>query len=149
MVEEKLIPMSIELRFNSTGVDWNQAALIFERALLGTRSPDAIRDAFGNSDLVCFAWDNETLVSMGRALSDGTFQSIIYDLCILPEYQEKHLGTRMMEAMLDRLDTPSCVLWSVPGKEGFYARFGFKPMLTAMARFKDPEASAAKGYLKL
>ncbi|WP_319583619.1 GNAT family N-acetyltransferase [uncultured Pseudodesulfovibrio sp.] len=140
---------NITLTFELDGVDWVQAASIFERAPLGTREPDVLRKTFENSDLTCFAWDGQTLVGIARALSDHTVQSVIYDLCMLPECQGKGLGTRMMEAMMERLGTASVVLWSVPGKEPFYARFGFKPMLTAMARFEDPERSAAGGYISL
>ncbi|MGL1861652.1 MAG: GNAT family N-acetyltransferase [Pseudodesulfovibrio sp.] len=89
------------------------------------------------------------MVGIARALSDGEYQSVIYDLSILPEYQSKRLGSLMMEAILERLTTPNAVLWSVPGKESFYAGMGFKPMLTAMAKFEDPEASASRGYIKL
>lgn len=140
---------TIELTFTDKGVDWAAAAMIFERAPLGTREPDILQRSFQNSDLVCFAWDGDTLVGMARALSDGTVQSTIYDLCMLPEYQGKHLGTRIMTAMLEKLGTDNVVLWSVPGKESFYARFGFKPMLTAMAIFEDPRKSAEGGYIKL
>lgn len=141
--------MTIELSFDTANVDWKRAVEIFERGLLGTREPDTCRRAFENSTLVCFAWDGEELVGMGRALSDGIRQSVIYDLCMLPERQGQRLGSRMMEAMLERLATPTTVLWAVPGKEPFYARFGFKPMLTAMARFESPEDQAAKGYIRL
>lgn len=148
MVGQEL-DMGIELRFDCDGVDWSKAVDIFERAPLGTREPDVCERAFNNSDLVCFAWEDGTLVAMGRALSDGERQSVIYDLCMLPEYQGQRLGSTMMEAMLERLNTSTVILWSVPGKEPFYERFGFKPMLTAMARFDDPETSAANGYIKL
>lgn len=148
MVECK-IAMAITLRFDMDGVDWQSAVTIFERAPLGTREPDVCERAFAGSDLVCFAWDGDTLVGMARALSDGERQSVIYDMCILPEYQGRRLGLRMMEEMLERLDTPTTVLWAVPGKEPFYEKLGFKPMLTAMARFEDPESSAANGYIRL
>jgi len=139
----------IRLTHTTEGVDWAEAAAIFERAPLGTREPDRLERTCHNSDLVCFAWDGDTLVGLGRALSDGEAQSVVYDLCMLPEYQGKGLGTEMMKAIMERLDTPSVVLWAVPGKEGFYARFGFKPMLTAMALTEDPAHSAARGYIEL
>ena len=141
--------MNIGLKFDVSGVNWEKATDIFERAQLGTRQPDVCKRTFANSDLVCFAWDGKTLIGMGRALSDGERQSVIYDLCIAPEYQGKKIGNRMMTEMLERLDTPTTILWAVPGKESFYERLGFRPMLTAMARFEDPESSAAKGYIKL
>lgn len=141
--------MAITLHFDADGVDWLAAADIFEKAPLGVREPESLEAAYRNSDLVCFARDGEKLVGMARALSDGVYQSVIYDLCMLPEYQGKGLGSRIMQGMLDRLSTPSVVLWAVPGKEGFYERFGFAPMLTAMARFGNPEQSAADGYIRL
>jgi len=140
---------NIELRFDVTGVDWATVADVIKRAPLSTREPDKIKQAFENSDLICFAWHNDKLIGMARALSDGVFQSVIYDLCMLPDYQGCHLGTRMMQAMIKRLDTPSVILWAVPGKEEFYARFGFKPMLTAMALVENPERTAGQGYITL
>ena len=141
--------MSIELRFDTKGVDWQEAVTLIERAPLGSREPLKLERTFNNSDLVCFAWDDEKLVGLGRALSDGEVQSVIYDLCLLPEYQGRQLGRMMMTEMMDRLDTPTVVLWAVPGKEKFYGKFGFKPMLTAMARFENPEKSATQGYILL
>lgn len=139
----------VGITFERDGVDWARAAEIFEKAPLGTREPNVLRRTFENSDLNCFAWDGDVLVGIARALSDGSVQSVIYDLCMLPEYQGKGLGTRMMQGMLARLDTANVVLWAVPGKEGFYARFGFKPMLTAMALVENPERTASQGYISL
>lgn len=139
--------MDLELRFNTKGVDWHDAAVIFEQAPLGSREPAILERAFANSDVVCFAWDGDKLVGMGRALSDGTIQAVIYDLCMLPRYQGKGLGSRMLEAIMDKAGVPNVVLWSVPGKEGFYERFGFRTMRTAMARFATPETSIENGYI--
>lgn len=141
--------MSIELRFDTKGVNWDEAATIYEKAPLGIREPHQMERIFKGSQLVCFAWDENQLVGLARALSDGTSQSVIYDLCMLPEHQGRQLGKKMMKAMLERLNTPNTILWSVPGKEGFYEKLGFRPMLTAMAKFKDPETSAQNGYIAL
>ncbi|MFB9270116.1 hypothetical protein ACFFWD_44530 [Bradyrhizobium erythrophlei] len=39
------------------------------------------------------------------------------------------------------------ILYTVPGREPFYAAFGFRRMTTAMAIFKDPAKAHAGGYL--
>lgn len=39
------------------------------------------------------------------------------------------------------------ILHSVPSKEAFYERFGFRRMTPAMAIFENPEAAFAKGYI--
>tara|TARA_B100000683_G_C12400384_1_gene519480 strand:+ start:359 stop:802 length:444 start_codon:yes stop_codon:yes gene_type:complete len=143
------IGLEYQLTFSTTGVDWQTAASIFEKTELGVREAARLEQAFESSTLVCFAWNGEKLIGMGRALSDGVYQSVIYDLCILPEYQDNGLGRTMMQEILARLKTPSVILWSVPGKEGFYTKLGFHTMRTAMARFEHPEVSAQKGYIKL
>ena len=140
---------TVRLSFTTEGVDWTEAASVFERAPLGTREPSILKTTFENSDLICFAWDSDRLVGVARALSDGLVQSVIYDLCMLPEHQGKGLGTRMMQEMMSRLNTRNTVLWAVPGKENFYARLGFRPMLTAMAMVEDPEKTASQGYIRL
>jgi hypothetical protein len=40
------------------------------------------------------------------------------------------------------------ILYAVPGREGFYAKFGFKPMTTAMAIFADPAQAAERGLIR-
>ena len=142
------IALDYQLTFSTTGVDWQTAASIFEKTELGVRESTRLEQAFESSTLVCFAWDGDLLIGMGRALSDGVYQSVVYDLCILPEHQGNGLGSTMMEEMLTRLKTPSVILWSVPGKEGFYTKLGFHKMRTAMARFEHPEVSARTGYIK-
>lgn len=141
--------MSIELRFDTKNVDWQKASRIYELAPLGVREPDLLQKTFENSDLICFAWDGNELVGVARALSDGYVQSVIYDLCMLPEHQGCGLGKQMMQAMMARLKTRNIVLWAVPGKEGFYKKLGFHSMLTALAQVQNPQEQAAKGYIKL
>lgn len=39
------------------------------------------------------------------------------------------------------------LLFSVPGKEGFHEKFGFRRMTTAKAVFEDPATPFERGYL--
>lgn len=40
------------------------------------------------------------------------------------------------------------LLYAVPGKESFYASFGFRRMKTAMAIFQNPEDACQRGYVE-
>ncbi|MFW5499773.1 MULTISPECIES: GNAT family N-acetyltransferase [unclassified Maridesulfovibrio] len=140
--------MSITLSFELKNIDWQKVAEIFEKAPLGTREPKKLSRAAANSELVCFAKDGTEFIGFARAISDGEFQAAIYDLCILPEYQSHGLGKKMMTAMMEKLESVSVILYAVPGKEGFYEKLGFKPMLTAMGCFKDEAGMIERGYLE-
>ncbi len=140
--------MRTELKFGTAGLDWNDVCSIFERAPLGTRKPDKLRRASENSYAVCTAWQGDALVGFGRAISDGEYQSAIYDVVILPEVQGQGIGRTIMQALLDRLpDRTTVLIYAVPGKEGFYEKLDFGLLKTGMALFPDPERAHAAGYL--
>ena len=138
---------AVTITTDSSGVNWGEASRIFELAPLGIREPDRLRRCFEKSSILRFAWDGDRLVGMARAISDGEYQAAIYDLCMLPEYQGSGIGRRLMESILAACAGLTVVLFVVPGKEGFYAKFGFETMLTGMARFGDVDRMRRQGYL--
>jgi ribosomal protein S18 acetylase RimI-like enzyme len=81
---------------------------------------------FINSTLVISAWDNERLIGAVRVLSDKMFRSIIYDLLVEPEYQDKGIGKELVKQCIDHFPDSE---WLVQTKEhisGFYEKIGFK-----------------------
>lgn len=140
--------MDYDFSFSCDGVDWAEAARVFERAPLGTRIPGRLKKAFEASHTVCFARHGGDIAGLGRAISDGVYQAAVYDMCLLPEHQGRGLGRALLEAILERLDVEHVILYAVPGKEGFYEKLGFSPMLTAMSRHRAPEKLEAMGYIR-
>jgi GNAT superfamily N-acetyltransferase len=139
--------MTIRLQFDTAGVDWAEAAEVLRRAPLVAREPGKLGRACDNSYVVCFAFDGETLVGMGRAISDGEYVASLFDLVVLPEYQGKGIGTAILEALHERLPVKVILLYSVPGKELFYQKFGYHCLLTGMIRSDKPEGLRAEGYI--
>ncbi len=139
---------AFRLSFSSGGVDWAEAALVMERAPLAVREPERLKRCFERSYAACFAYDGERLAGLGRALSDGEYQSALYDICVLPDYQGRGLGSRIVGALLERLPEHGAILFAVPGKEPFYKKFGFEVMATAMGRFALRESMAEAGYFR-
>ena len=61
----------------------------------GLETPDMVKNynkPFINSTVVISAWENDCLVGVVRVLSDKMFRSVIYDLVVLPEYQNMGIG---------------------------------------------------------
>ena len=129
-------------------VDWNELAELYRLAPLGTKTAEGLRTAFGNSMFRCFARDAGRLVGVGRALADGVDCSYLCDVAVLPSHQGTGLGQQVVDRLLEAArGHKKIILYSVPGKEPFYRRFGFKRMTTAMAIFENQVLAAERGYL--
>jgi ribosomal protein S18 acetylase RimI-like enzyme len=129
-------------------VDWNELSELYRKAPLGNKSPERLRTVFGNSMFRRFGYEDGVLVAAGRALADGLDCSYICDVAILPSHQGRGLGDALIGQLVElSRGHAKIILYSVPGREGFYARYGFRRMTTAMAVFQDQDKAAAQGYL--
>ncbi|OEU51134.1 MAG: GCN5 family acetyltransferase [Desulfobulbaceae bacterium S3730MH12] len=141
--------MEISIKYGSENIDWVTLCEIFRRAPLGTRKPDKLKIAVENSFSVCSAFVDSRMIGFGRAISDGQYQSAIYDVVVLPEFQKHGAGKIIMDALLEKLPKSGPVLiYVVPGKQDFYRKFGFGNLKTGMGLFPNPEMSRARGYLE-
>ncbi len=127
-------------------IDWQQLSIVFQRAPLGEREPDKLKQVFQNSQIRCFVWNGEELIGAGRAITDGVRYSVIFDVVLLPEYQGRGIGRQIMDFLTERTRGTAVLLHAVPGREAFYAKLGFRKMKTAMAKFQDPNGQQKKGY---
>lgn len=141
--------MKISIKYGSENIDWITLCEIFRLAPLGVREPEQLKIATENSFTVCIAFVDGKMIGFGRAISDGQYQSAIYDVVVLPEFQKQGVGKNIMNALLDKLPKGGKVLIFVaPGKQDFYRKFGFGNLKTGMGLFPNPEISKAQGYLE-
>lgn len=69
------------------------------------------------------AYDDTKLIGCLRILSDGYYFGTITELLVLPEYQNKGIGSRLLQ--LAKENTPTMLYFgSQPGMEGFYEKNG-------------------------
>ena len=132
-------------------VDWQALSDMYLAAPLGAgrKPPEKLAVVFGNSQVRSFVYDGDQLVGAGRALCDGADVAHLADIALLPTYQARGLGAQIMRKLLEPLQGyGKIILYSVPGKEDFYRRFGFARMTTAMARFADQPLAFARGYVE-
>lgn len=129
-------------------MDWQELSELYRLAPLGNKHPADLQVAFSNSRFVCFVRDGGRMVGVGRALADGVDCSYICDVALLPDYQGSGLGKEIV-ARLVALSAghKKIILYSVPGREPFYRKFGFRRMLTAMAIFDNPTLAKERGYI--
>src|SRR5579871_6419025 len=125
--------MDLAYRFTNEGVDWKELEALFRAAGLGGRAGDKIRRAFANSAVVCFVYDGSRLVAASRAITDGEYHAVIYDVVVHPDRQRRGIGTRMMDELLRRLPVWRILLVADGDVKGFYRRLGFSDYADVMA----------------
>lgn len=81
---------------------------------------------FINSTLVISAWKNECLIGVVRVLSDKIFRSIIYDLLVLPEYQNKGIGKELVKRCIEHFPNSEWLVGTMKDIAGFYEKIGFQ-----------------------
>lgn len=133
---------------HTTGVDWAAVCQVLSEAGLRARSPEVVGRAFENSFSKVFVFAGETLVGVGRAVSDGAYEAALYDIAVLPAQQGNQLGRRIVETLHQDLTEMNVILFANPGKEGFYRQFGYSRLLTGMARFVHADVLRQKGFIE-
>lgn len=139
--------MALSISNDFDKVDWDRLSSILDAVGMTSLAPEVHERLFRNSQIVAFAFDDDALVGFGRALSDGVKDAGIFDVAVAPEYQERGIGTAILRLLMDNLAVCNVILFANPGREDFYARFGFKMVKTAMARFTDEERMRKKGII--
>lgn len=139
--------MNYRIQENCKSIDWQNVRDILKNVGMGYYEPDLHKKAFENSHAVVFVFSEDKMIGFGRAISDGAYQAAIYDIAILPEYQNQGIGKIIMNQIMKKISNCNTILYASPGKEGFYKKLGFSFMKTGMALFLNPEKMKIKGMI--
>lgn len=93
-----------------------------------TQRPEMLRRAFAGSLCTLCAYDGGRIAGLVRAVGDGASVLYVQDLLVLPEYQRRGLGGRLLRELLARYpDVYQTVLLTddTPEHAAFYERAGF------------------------
>ena len=94
-----------------------------------TPDPDILKNfniPFINSTLVISSWENERLIGTVRVLSDKFIRSVIYDLVIDPEYQNKGIGKELVKRCIEHFPNSEWLVQTEKHISGYYEKIGFK-----------------------
>lgn len=93
------------------------------------RRGELLREAYAGSLLTLAAYDGDRLCGIVRGVGDGVSVLYIQDLLILPDYQRRGIGSKLLERMLGAFpDVNQTVLLTDDTEEtiGFYEKAGFR-----------------------
>ena len=139
----------MEWLFEQGSIDWNELSRLYRIAPLGDKKPEHLELAFTNSRYKCFVFDAGVLVGAGRAVADGIDCSYLCDVAVHPDFQGRGLGATIVGKLRElSAGHRKIILYANPGKEGFYRKFGFRRMRTAMAIFIDQERAIREGLIE-
>jgi citrate lyase synthetase len=142
------ITMPLAWSHSIADLDWNELSELYRAAPLGNKSPADLKTAFTNSMFKCFVYEDGKMIGAGRALADGIDCSYICDVAVLPSHQGTGLGKKIVAKLVSLSGGHrKIILYSVPGKEAFYKKLGFKRMTTAMAIFENQDQALERGYV--
>lgn len=116
----KQTPSADEFNYLTNSVGW------------GIREKNIIEEALKNTLYSLCVYDNDKLIGYGRIIGDKTIFLYIQDIMVIPEYQSKHIGTGIMNNLLNQINQYKKInpdirtyLGASKGKESFYEKFGF------------------------
>nr|WP_296487443.1 GNAT family N-acetyltransferase [uncultured Acetatifactor sp.] len=67
-----------------------------------TNQPDSLRKGFENSLLILAAYEGDALQGIIRVVGDGYTIVFIQDILVYPEYHRQGIGSRLLQAVLER-----------------------------------------------
>lgn len=98
-------------------------------------SEEQAKTVLSNTPLLVNAVNNGRSVGMVRVLTDFVTDAYITDVIVSPDFQGGGLGKQLVNKILEYLREHSvknvklaCSLYANPGKEPFYAKFGFQEL---------------------
>lgn len=131
----------ITYKITKKEVNWQEVAGVLRRSGLSDRSPEDQETIFKNSYAVVFVYHENTIVGVGRAISDGICQAAIYNIALDEEYQGLGIGRKLIMGLLDQLKGQNVILYTHPRTVSLYEKMGFRRSKTAMCMFRGSEES--------
>tara|TARA_Y100000589_G_scaffold75941_1_gene69735 strand:+ start:60 stop:536 length:477 start_codon:yes stop_codon:yes gene_type:complete len=91
-----------------------------------------LKRCLANSDVIVSLWSNKKILGFGRALSDGTYRSVLWDIVIDHHHQGKGYGKLIVNSLLESksIKQSEKVYLMTSNQKDFYCQIGFKEVLS-------------------
>ena len=119
--------MTITYKYDKNLPEGQVVALYTSLKWSSSNRPKELLNALANSHTVVSAWDGKKLVALGNALSDGYLVVYYPHLLVLPEYQGKGIGRRIVSILQAKYaNLHQQILVADEGAIDFYKNRGFR-----------------------
>ena len=127
--------MAITYKTTKDNVDWQQVTDVIKNAGLSQAPKEVHEKSFTNSQVVVFVYDDDRIIGVGRALSDGVSQGAIYNVALDDKYQGQGIGRAIVEKLIDQMPGQNVILYTHPQTVAMYEKFDFRRAKSAMEYF--------------
>ena len=96
------------------------------------RSIIDLRKCLANSDVVISLWVDKEIVGFGRALTDGIYRGVLWDIVIDQTHQGNGYGSLIINNLLSsqKIKNTKKLYLMTTNKKLFYSQFDFKEVAT-------------------
>ena len=105
---------------------------LFDSIGWGSYEEEVSKKSLNNTIYSVSVYDDEKIIGYGRLIGDGICYLYIHDVIVLPKYQNKKIGTKIMNKLLEKVNQIKVAnpyvrvyLGASKHKEDFYKKFGF------------------------
>ena len=92
------------------------------------RTINDLKKCLANSDVIVSLWVGNEIVGFGRALTDGIFRGVLWDIVIDQNHQGKGFGTLIIKNLLSskKIRNTKKLYLMTTNKKKFYSQFDFQ-----------------------
>ena len=92
------------------------------------RTINDLKKCLANSDVIVSLWDGKEIVGFGRALTDGIYRGVLWDIVIDQNHQGKGYGTLILKNLLSskKIKNTKKLYLMTTNKKLFYSQFNFE-----------------------
>ena len=87
-----------------------------------------LKKCLANSDVIVSLWVRDEIVGFGRALTDGIYRGVLWDIVIDQNYQGKGFGKLVVKSLLSskKIKNTNKLYLMTTNKKIFYSQLDFK-----------------------
>ena len=91
-----------------------------------------LKNCLANSDVIISLWSNNKILGFGRALSDGVYRSVLWDIVIDHNHQGKGYGKLIVNSLLEskRIKESDKIYLMTTNQKDFYYQLGFNEVFS-------------------
>ena len=97
-----------------------------------SRTINDLKKCLANSDVIVSVWIDTEIVGFGRALTDGIYRGVLWDIVIDQNHQNKGFGTLIINKLLSSKEIKNTkkLYLMTTNKKLFYSQLNFKEVTT-------------------